>query len=96
MSITFLLCLIIHVILSCKGNKYLGLIIPSISLVFSILIMFGFVIFDGMVTNNIIPCLSAFLMLNIPTLFFLAVYFICRKKFAKNNELRKMNIQDLN
>ena len=32
---------------------------------------------------------------NIPTLILLAVYFVCREKFRKRNQIEKMKIQDL-
>ncbi|MBK5246138.1 MAG: hypothetical protein JJE49_02540 [Peptostreptococcaceae bacterium] len=36
-----------------------------------------------------------FIISNIPTLIFLAIYFACRDKRKKNLELEKMSIQDL-
>jgi hypothetical protein len=39
--------------------------------------------------------LPVFLMSNIPTLLFLAIYFACREKRKLRKELDKMNVQDL-
>ncbi len=36
-----------------------------------------------------------FLMFNISTLIFLAIYFACREKLKTKNQLDKMNVQDL-
>lgn len=36
-----------------------------------------------------------FLISNIPTIIFLAIYFACREKIKLRTELDKMNIQDL-
>lgn len=35
------------------------------------------------------------LVTNIPTIILLAIYFACREKINRNNELEKMNVQDL-
>lgn len=39
--------------------------------------------------------IPVFLITNIPTLIFLAIYFACREKLKLRNELDKMNVQDL-
>ncbi len=39
--------------------------------------------------------IPVFLVSNIPTIIFLAIYFACREKIKRNIELEKMNIQDL-
>ena len=39
--------------------------------------------------------IQIFLMTNIPTVVFLAIYFACREKIKVYDELDKMNIQDL-
>lgn len=36
-----------------------------------------------------------FIISNIPTVIFLAIYFACREKWKLRNELDKMNVQDL-
>lgn len=108
--------------LSKKKNKWLGLIIPLICFMFSIMIVFslsmytntgitsvtetinGAVITDKTITlqsdkPSIFSMLAAvipvFLISNIPTLIFLAIYSACREKLKLRNELDKMNVQDL-
>ena len=39
--------------------------------------------------------LLAWLIVNIPTVLLLLVYFVCREKYRKKNQLEKMKIQDL-
>lgn len=43
----------------------------------------------------VVTAVVVFVMMNIPTLILLAIYFACREKRKKNGELEKMNIQDL-
>lgn len=38
--------------------------------------------------------IPVFIISNVPTLIFLAIYFSCREQRKKNLELEKMNIQD--
>lgn len=45
--------------------------------------------------SAIFSSIMVFLMYNIPTAIFLAIYAGCREKMKKNLELEKMNIQDL-
>lgn len=47
------------------------------------------------VGGAIVTAMVVFVMMNIPTLILLAIYFACREKRKKNGELEKMNIQDL-
>lgn len=47
------------------------------------------------VGGAIVTAVVVFVMMNIPTLILLAIYFACREKRKKNGELEKMNIQDL-
>lgn len=107
----------------CKmKNKWLGLIIPLICFMVSIIIIFslsmytntqitsvtktinGVVVADKAITPqsekpSMLSMLAAviplFIILNIPTLVFLAIYYACREKLKLRNELDKMNVQDL-
>ncbi len=45
--------------------------------------------------SMVASALPVFLMSNIPTLLFLAIYFACREKWKLRKELDKMNVQDL-
>lgn len=89
--------LMLHIFLSKKENKYLGLIIPSIYVLLSILTCVGAAMFIGVIdADTIVQSVIIFITYNIPTLIFMAIYFSCRKKVNKISELDKMNIQDLN
>src|SRR5665647_594475 len=114
----------LQVFLSTKQNKLLGLIIPLICLLFSLIPMLalpmyttttstsvstesvtdGAIIYEESVIHEpqkpsisliIATVAPIFIISNIPTIIFLAIYFACRERRKKNLELEKMNIQDL-
>jgi predicted RND superfamily exporter protein len=88
--------IILNVFLSKRENKWLGLILPIISIMFSIITVLGLAFYGNQSTAEIIfQLIMVFLLSNIPTIILLAIYFACREKFKKNRELDKMNIQDL-
>lgn len=119
--------------LSKKENKWLGLMIPAICFIFSIITVLSlsmysiteatqysvvteatqYSVINGSETHietsgpvilqlerpstmsMLVTALPVFLVTNIPTLIFLAIYFACREKLKTRTELDKMNIQDL-
>ena len=114
----------LQIFLSNKQNKWLGLIIPLICLLFSLIPMLalpmyttttstsvstesvtdGAIIYEESVIHEpqkpsisliIATVAPIFIISNIPTIIFLAIYFACRERRKKNLELEKMNIQDL-
>ena len=106
----------LQIFLSKAKNKWLGLIIPLICFIFSIITILSLSMYtgvtsmtktiDGVVVTdsklakpNMISMLATvipvFLITNIPTLIFLAIYFACREKQKLHRELDKMNVQDL-
>ncbi len=113
----------LQIFLSRKNNKWLGLIIPLVCFMFSIVIVLSLTVYttsSGITTvtetvNGVViseesivlesdkpsifsmlaTVIPIFLMLNIPTLIFLAIYFACREKLKTKNQLDKMNVQDL-
>lgn len=89
-------CIWLQVFLSKKESKWFGLMLPFISFVYSLIMVFGIAVFDDM-TGWDIFCLvsSTFFKTNIPTLILIAIYFSCREKIKRNKELEKMNVQDL-
>lgn len=122
----FLLILIggviyLQIFLSKASNKFLGLIIPIIFLLISLLTVSlvttaGYTYktttetTDGIVISeeinksesekpslivSFVVILLYFLILNIPTLIMLAIYFACREKINIKYQLDKMSIQDL-
>ena len=92
--------IILHIYLSKKENRLLGLIVPGINVLFSINAVFGFAMFnivgDIATIEVVVQCIYIFLMYNVSTLILLSIYFSCRKKLNKHKEIDKMNIQDLN
>lgn len=111
---------LLQIFLSKKRNKWLGLILPVICLMFSILAALSVVSYtntsvsyqtidesgnvinqgESKVSSAEIPdaalhTIIIFVMYNIPTVILLGIYIGCREKQKKNQELEKMNIQDL-
>ncbi len=112
----------LQIFLSKKKNRWLGLIIPLICFMFSIMAVFSLGVYTnitiGSVTDTIdgskltekttilqsekptalsmlATAVPVFLITNIPTIIFSAIYFSCREKLKLRTELDKMNIQDL-
>lgn len=76
----------LQVFLSRRKNKWLGLIFPLLCVTFSVVT----------ILLSVSPSwFPTALIMNIPTIIFLVIYFACREQFKKSNELEKMNIQDL-
>lgn len=89
----FLVFLALQVFLSMQKNKWFGLVLPIIYLMFAALASFG----SMMYTGEIAPIIMTFILLSIPAIINFVIYLACRAKVKKknNNELEKMNIQDL-
>lgn len=85
---------ILQLFLSKKSNKWLGLILPIITFVFSLLYVLN-IMDTGSLWQNMILIVSTLLLSNIPTIILLAIYFACREKLKRKAQLEKMNIQDL-
>lgn len=86
----------LQLFLSKKENKWLGLILPAIFLIYGILMVLNIAVPDGMSGWDIFSLLApTFSLTNIPTFILLGIYFACREKIKRNDELQKMNIPDL-
>lgn len=81
--------------LSSKENKFLGLVFPSISFIFSILLISFTFSIDSLYVSEIFAFILTLILFNIPTLVLLAIYYFSRKKIKKNSAIDRMNIQDL-
>lgn len=100
--IIFLLFLIIfvgaialQVFLSKRQSKFLGLTLPIISVLNSLIIVLN-IAGDAMTkTQILIALVSAFLIGNIPTIILMAIYFGVREKMKIESELDKTRIKDL-
>ena len=84
--------------LSAMDNKYLGLILPVISFICSLPVLWGYAAYDsigGPQGADTIGLFLSLLLANIPTLILLAIYFGVREKNRVNKQINKMNINDL-
>ena len=73
--------------LSRQKNKWLGLILPILACLNSLLMVLN-VVKGGNIA-------AVFLLSNIPTIILLVIYFSSREKFRKKKQIEKMNLQDL-
>ena len=89
----FVAIILLQIVLSKRENKWTGLIIPIISFGLSILWILNIQYYLAL-SRLTLKVILVFIITNIPTAIFLAIYFICRKN-KKVNEINKMNIQDL-
>lgn len=86
----------LQIFLSEKNSKWFGLILPAITFLYSLLMVLGLAVYDGMSGGEIfILIASTFLLNNIPTIVLLGIYFGYREKMKLRAELEKMSIQDL-
>ncbi len=110
----------LQIFLSTRKNRWLGLLIPSICLIYSIISVLSIVAFNSHVTtyaedgtviketrtdagnerpldkgNRIGSGIIIFFISNIPTIIYLAIYYGCRERCKKNQQLKNMQIQDL-
>lgn len=86
----------LQIFLSKKNSKWFGLILPAITFLYSLLMVLGLAVYDGMNGREIfILIASTFLLSNIPTIVLLGIYFGCREKMKLRAKLEKMSIQDL-
>ena len=86
----------LQVFLSKKQNKFIGLILPTIALLFSLIMVLN-VVFEETMTNwqVFFTLFSTFFIGNIPTIILLAIYFGIREKMKIESELDKTRIKDL-
>lgn len=79
--------------LSKKESKWLGLFLPIIAFIFSILNVLN--IRETDIITRIITIVSLLIISNIHTLILLSIFTISKNKMKKKHQLEKMNIQDL-
>lgn len=86
----------LQIFLSKKESRWPGLIIPIISFLFGLLYPLNLAAPPwGMTAGFAVKMIIVWLLGNIPTIIFLAIYFSCRGKQRRSRQLEKMNIQDL-
>lgn len=78
---------------SLQKNKWFGLILPIFYLLLAAFVSFGCMMYTG----KIAPIIMAFILFSIPAIINFVIYLACKAKVEEknNNELDKMNIQDL-
>lgn len=90
------LVLYLQIILSKKEIKWLGLILPILSFIYSLFMLLGASTFEAIGENkNLINSILAFFISNIPTIILLFIYCRIKKKMKMNAEIDKINIKDL-
>ncbi len=88
--------IVLQIFLSKRRNRWLGLLLPAISLLSSIMMVLNMVAYPNESLARILTRVTmVFLLSNIPTAVLIAIYYACREKLKKNKELDRMNIQDL-
>ena len=88
--------IILQIYLSKKESKWPGLVLPIIAFLFGLLYPLNMVVpSEGVDVGFFVQMVMVWLLGNIPTIVFLAIYFGCREKKRRNKQLEKMNIQDL-
>ena len=93
---TLLLSIFLQVFLSKQKNKYLGLILPLISFVFSLIVLANYVVPNGLkIGPFLMSVLGIFLFANTFTVIYLVIYFIFKHKNNSSSEIDKMSIKDL-
>ena len=78
-------------------SRWMGLILPGISLIVSIIMVLNIAEPSENISTaqRIAMVLSAFLTSNISTIILLAIYAVVRQKIKRKSEIDKMNIKDL-
>ena len=88
--------ILLQIYLSKSESKWPGLVIPIISFLFGLLYPLNMIApSEGVTVDFIVSVVLVWIIGNIPTIIFLAIYFACRGKQRRNKQLDKMNIQDL-
>lgn len=90
-------CAFLQVFLSKREQKLPGLILPALAFLLSFIFPLSMAVPpDGATAGFVFQLLGVWLLGNIPTAVYLAIYFVCRGKYRRRQQIEKMNIQDLN
>ena len=85
--------ILLQIFLSKRERKWPGLVLPLLSLLYSLLMACSAVAYSEKIIWG--PILTSLILRNIPTVILLAIYAACREKRRKRGELDKMQIKDL-
>lgn len=86
--------IMLQIFLSKKENRWLGLILPALSFLWSLLYLANLRTEDS-ILQTILVALFTIVLTNIPTIVLLAIYAACRERRRRRDDVDKMNIQDL-
>ena len=84
---------VLQVFLSRRENQGLGLLLPLLTFLNSLVMVCSVTAYEGGVPWG--PILASLISGNIPTAVLLVIYFACREKFRRRSELDKTRIEDL-
>ncbi len=88
--------ILLQIFLSKRESKLLGLVLPIIAFLFSLIYPLNMAApSEGVTIGFVFRMLIVWLLANIPTIILLAIFFACREKRRRNKQIDKMNIQDL-
>jgi nicotinamide riboside transporter PnuC len=79
---------ILQIVLSRTKSKIPGLVLPALCFLFSLIVPLNMIVANS-------AAVLFWLIVNIPTIILLLVYFVCRQQYKKKNQIEKMKIQDL-
>lgn len=85
--VPFALFILLQIFLCRKENKWLGLILPAISFLGSLVFLLQ--------AANVRAMILSFLVSNIGTVVYLLIYVGIRRKKKKNSDMDQMKIKDL-
>ena len=77
--------ILLQIFLSSRENKWFGLIMPVISFLFALVVVLlnTIVPAPGVGVDYILNLVVAFAVYNIPTVVFMVIYIVCRKRKCK-------------
>ena len=84
---------VLQVFLSRRENQWLGLLLPMLTFLYSLVKVCSVTAYEGGIPWG--PILASLILGNIPTAVLLVIYFACREKFRRRSELDKTRIEDL-
>ena len=84
----FVCVVLLQIFLSRTESKIPGLVLPALFFLFSLIVPLNMIVANS-------AAVLFWLIVNIPTIILLLVYFVCRQQYKKKNQIEKMKIQDL-
>ena len=84
---------ILQIFLSRRQSRWPGLVLPGVTVLYSLLMVLGVAAFNGGLPWG--PILGCLIFGNIPTLVLLAIYWAARERFRTRRQMDKMKIDDL-